>query len=104
MQVSGQLYAPAALTRGNRPRYPLDRRLGEEYFNRNEETKEGRKKEKEDKEKEMQEGRNVILKVTLNLEKMSCCVLHLWQTDVRHECLLRHLWTLAAYVPNETCP
>jgi len=26
--VNGQLHAPAALTPGKRPRYPLDRRLG----------------------------------------------------------------------------
>jgi len=29
MEVSGQLHAPAALLSGKRPRYPLDRRLGE---------------------------------------------------------------------------
>jgi hypothetical protein len=28
MEVSGQLYAPAALPRGKSPRYPLHRRLG----------------------------------------------------------------------------
>jgi hypothetical protein len=28
MKVSGQLQAPAALSRGKRRRYPLDRRLG----------------------------------------------------------------------------
>jgi hypothetical protein len=28
MEVSGQLYAPAALPPGKIPRYPLDRRLG----------------------------------------------------------------------------
>jgi hypothetical protein len=29
MEVSGQLHAPDALPPGNRPWYPLDRRLGE---------------------------------------------------------------------------
>jgi hypothetical protein len=29
MEVNGQLHAPAALPPGNRPRYPLERRLGE---------------------------------------------------------------------------
>jgi hypothetical protein len=28
MKVSGQFHAPAALLRGEQPRYPLDRRLG----------------------------------------------------------------------------
>jgi hypothetical protein len=28
MEVSGQLHVPAALTQGNNPQYPLDRRLG----------------------------------------------------------------------------
>jgi hypothetical protein len=28
MEVSGRLHAPAALPRGNNPRYTLDRRLG----------------------------------------------------------------------------
>jgi len=28
MEVSGQLHAPAALSPGNSPRYPLDRRMG----------------------------------------------------------------------------
>jgi len=28
MEVSGQLFAPAALPPGKEPRYPLDRRLG----------------------------------------------------------------------------
>jgi hypothetical protein len=28
MEVSGQLHAPAALHKGKKPRYPVDRRLG----------------------------------------------------------------------------
>jgi hypothetical protein len=28
MEMSGQLHDPAALSQGNNPRYPLDRRLG----------------------------------------------------------------------------
>jgi hypothetical protein len=28
MELSGQFHAPAALSRGKSPRYPLDRRLG----------------------------------------------------------------------------
>jgi hypothetical protein len=33
MEVSGQLHASAALPRENRPKYPLDRRLGTQFFN-----------------------------------------------------------------------